>query len=431
MVRDDLYITVPSFFRCPISLDVMKSPVSLCTGVTYDRASIQRWLDSGNNTCPATMQVLQSKEFVPNRTLQRLIQIWSDSVQHRVDSSESATGRPVVLSQDEVKDIIRVAISKTEDFSENLTKIVAFAKESDENKTFLAKFDGLVVMLVEILSNVNDVNMLKQVIRVLDLILNKIEDQQHLMNLILKRDQDCLNSLLLVLKQQESVDSRIESLRLLEFIAVDADSKVKIAERDGLLAETVKSLSLDSDRRLIEASLSCLITISSSKRAKTKLINHKLITELGKLITDGHNGNGSGNGNGNGNGNGSGNGTVLITEKALRLVEILSTTKQGRMEICQDAALLNGVVQKMLKVSAAATEHAVTILWTVCYLFRDQTAQEAVSSSNVLTKILLLMQSNCTPAVRQMSADLLKIFRVNYKSCLASYDTKTTHIMPF
>ncbi|GAY58447.1 hypothetical protein CUMW_187050 [Citrus unshiu] len=341
-------------------------------------------------------------------TIRRLL-IWSDSVQHRVDSSESATRRPVVLSQDEVKDIIRVAISKNEDFSENLTKIVAFAKESDENKTFLAKFDGLVVMLVEILSNVNDVNMLKQVIRVLDLILNKIEDQQHLMNLILKRDQDCLNSLLLVLKQQESVDSRIESLRLLEFIAGDADSKVKIAERDGLLAETVKSLSLDSDRRLIEASLSCLITISSSKRAKTKLINHKLITELGKLITDGHNGNGSGNGNGNGNGSRSG--TVLITEKALRLVEILSTTKQGRMEICQDAALLNGVVQKMLKVSAAATEHAVTILWTVCYLFRDQTAQEAVSSSNVLTKILLLMQSNCTPAVRQMSADLLKIFR--------------------
>lgn len=423
MVRDDLYITVPSFFRCPISLDVMKSPVSLCTGVTYDRASIQRWLDSGNNTCPATMQVLQSKEFVPNRTLQRLIQIWSDSVQHRVDSFESATRRPVVLSQDEVKDLISVAISKNEDFSENLTKIFAFAKESDENKKFLAKFDGLVVMLVEILSNVNDVNILKQVIRVLDLILNKIEDQQHLMNLILKRDQDCLDSLLLVMKQKESVDSAIESLRLLEFIAVDAESKVKIADKDGLLAETVKSLSLDSDRRLIEASLSCLIAISSSKRAKTKLISHKLITELRKLITDGH--------NGNGNGNGSGNGTVLITEKALRLVEILSSSKQGRMEICQDVALLNGVVQKMLKVSGAATEHAVTILWSMCYLFRDQTAQEAVSSSNVLTKILLLMQSNCTPAVRQMSADLLKIFRVNYKSCLSSYDTKTTHIMPF
>nr|VDD52127.1 unnamed protein product [Brassica oleracea] len=57
----ETYITVPSFFKCPISLDVMRSPVSLCTGVTYDRASIQRWLDGGNNTCPATMQVLRTE----------------------------------------------------------------------------------------------------------------------------------------------------------------------------------------------------------------------------------------------------------------------------------------------------------------------------------------------------------------------------------
>lgn len=73
------------------------------------------------------------------------------------------------------------------------------------------------------------------------------------------------------------------------------------------------------------------------------------------------------------------------------------------------------------------------ILWSVCYLFRDGDAQDALVKSNGLTKILLLMQSNCSPVVRQMSGDLLKIFRVNSKfsSCLSSYDTKTTHIMPF
>ena len=36
MVRDkqDLCISVPSFFKCPISLDIMKSPVNLCTELT-------------------------------------------------------------------------------------------------------------------------------------------------------------------------------------------------------------------------------------------------------------------------------------------------------------------------------------------------------------------------------------------------------------
>lgn len=79
MVKNSLGISVPSFFKCPISLDIMTSPVSLSTGVTYDRSSIQQWLDEGNNTCPATMQVLESKDVIPNYTLRRLIQVWSTS----------------------------------------------------------------------------------------------------------------------------------------------------------------------------------------------------------------------------------------------------------------------------------------------------------------------------------------------------------------
>ncbi|KAL5180219.1 U-box domain-containing protein 27 [Glycine soja] len=89
--RDDLCITVPSFFKCPISLDIMKSPVNLCTGVTYDRSNIQRWLNASNNT----MQLLQTKDFVPNCTLQSLIQIWSDSARHQTASEQ-------VLSRDQL-----------------------------------------------------------------------------------------------------------------------------------------------------------------------------------------------------------------------------------------------------------------------------------------------------------------------------------------
>ncbi|KAJ6337259.1 hypothetical protein OIU76_007024 [Salix suchowensis] len=89
MGRDELCIAVPSLFRCPISLDLMKSPVSLCTGVTYDRSSIQHWLDSGHDTCPATMQVLSSKDFVPNLTLHRLINLWDLQSPHQVPCSRS------------------------------------------------------------------------------------------------------------------------------------------------------------------------------------------------------------------------------------------------------------------------------------------------------------------------------------------------------
>ncbi|KAJ0088917.1 hypothetical protein Patl1_31512 [Pistacia atlantica] len=45
---------VPADFRCPISLELMKDPVAVATGQTYDRQSINVWIESGHNTCPKT-----------------------------------------------------------------------------------------------------------------------------------------------------------------------------------------------------------------------------------------------------------------------------------------------------------------------------------------------------------------------------------------
>ncbi|XWS33182.1 hypothetical protein CRYUN_Cryun22dG0057400 [Craigia yunnanensis] len=402
MGRDNLYITVPSFFRCPISLDVMKSPVSLCTGVTYDRDSIQQWLDSGNNTCPATMQILQSKEFVPNRNLQRLIQVWSDSVARRQLDTDSATNL-VVPSQDQVKVLVKQLDNKC--FS-SLTKIVSFARESEENREFLARMDGFLNALFDFMRNAeSDIKLIELVLKILDLMLSKIADKKPLL------EANCLSTILLVL-QRGSTDSQIQSIRLLDSIAVDGESKLKIAEKEGLLPELVKSLSKEKDPRLIEASLSCLIAITTPKHVKTKLIHSRTIPELKNLLSEP-------------------NTIISIIEKSLELLGKLSSCKEGRLEIWNDSILLQKIVQKVLKVSSRATEHAVTMLWSVCYLFRDEKAQEAVVCSNGMIKFLLLMQSNCSLAVKQMSADLLKIFRVNSKSCLSSYDTKTTHIMPF
>ncbi|KAJ1440779.1 Zinc finger, RING/FYVE/PHD-type [Sesbania bispinosa] len=36
-------IEVPALFLCPISLQLMRDPVTVCTGITYDRENIARW----------------------------------------------------------------------------------------------------------------------------------------------------------------------------------------------------------------------------------------------------------------------------------------------------------------------------------------------------------------------------------------------------
>ncbi|XP_073147117.1 U-box domain-containing protein 19-like [Henckelia pumila] len=64
----------PEDFLCPISLELMTDPVTVSTGQTYNRASIQKWLKSGNLLCPVSGEKLTSTEMVPNTTLRKLIQ---------------------------------------------------------------------------------------------------------------------------------------------------------------------------------------------------------------------------------------------------------------------------------------------------------------------------------------------------------------------
>ncbi|OAY66452.1 U-box domain-containing protein 26 [Ananas comosus] len=61
---------IPAHFRCPISLDLMRDPVTAPSGITYDRRSIEAWLDMGNATCPVTNRDIGSEpELIPNHSL--------------------------------------------------------------------------------------------------------------------------------------------------------------------------------------------------------------------------------------------------------------------------------------------------------------------------------------------------------------------------
>ncbi|KAK8546768.1 hypothetical protein V6N13_093811 [Hibiscus sabdariffa] len=65
---------LPDDFKCPISLEIMSDPVILSSGHTFDRVSIQRWLDSGHRTCPITKHPLPEHPcLIPNHALRSLI----------------------------------------------------------------------------------------------------------------------------------------------------------------------------------------------------------------------------------------------------------------------------------------------------------------------------------------------------------------------
>lgn len=71
-------VPIPSYFRCPLSLELMLDPVIVASGQTFERSFIQKWLDNGLRTCPKTHQTLAHTNLIPNFTVKALIANWCE-----------------------------------------------------------------------------------------------------------------------------------------------------------------------------------------------------------------------------------------------------------------------------------------------------------------------------------------------------------------
>eukprot|EP00729_Bicosta_minor_P028292 gene28292-biopygen23581 len=67
----------PAFF-CPISMELMRDPVSTVDGHCYERAAIERWFE-GSRTSPKTGARLSSTTVIPSHSLRQAIEEWEEA----------------------------------------------------------------------------------------------------------------------------------------------------------------------------------------------------------------------------------------------------------------------------------------------------------------------------------------------------------------
>lgn len=102
-------ILIPSYFRCPLSLELMLDPVIVASGQTYERVFIKKWLDQGLKRCPKTRQTLIHSNFISNYTVKGLIANWCEENNIRLNKSvEFPDVSSLSLSHGNHEDIIRV-----------------------------------------------------------------------------------------------------------------------------------------------------------------------------------------------------------------------------------------------------------------------------------------------------------------------------------
>ncbi|XP_009103205.1 U-box domain-containing protein 11 [Brassica rapa] len=140
-------LTVPVDFLCPVSLELMKDPVIVSTGQTYERAYIQRWIDCGNLTCPKTQQKLQNFTLTPNYVLRSLISRWC--TEHNI--KQPGNGRCGDMSM--IRSLVRSLSNRSLEERRNaVSEIRSLSKRSTDNRIMIAEA-GAIPVLVNLLTS--------------------------------------------------------------------------------------------------------------------------------------------------------------------------------------------------------------------------------------------------------------------------------------
>ncbi|KFK33987.1 hypothetical protein AALP_AA5G087000 [Arabis alpina] len=149
---------IPDDFRCPISLEMMRDPVIVSTGQTYERTCIEKWLEAGHSTCPKTQQALTSTTLTPNYVLRSLIAQWCEANDIEPPKPPSSL-RPRKVSSfsspaeaNKIEDLMwRLAYGNPEDQRSAAGEIRLLAKRNADNRVAIAEA-GAIPLLVGLLS---------------------------------------------------------------------------------------------------------------------------------------------------------------------------------------------------------------------------------------------------------------------------------------
>lgn len=381
---------VPSVFICPISLEPMQDPVTLCTGQTYERSNILKWFSMGHYTCPTTMQELWDDTVTPNTTLHHLTYTWfSQKYVQMKKRSEDAQGRASELLSNltKVKGQARIQTLK------ELQRVVA--SHSTARKTVVD--DGGIALLSSLLGPFTSYAVGSEVVAILVNLSLSSESKMALM-------QPAKVSSVVDVLNEGSIETKINCVKLIEMLMEEKDFRTELVSSHSLLVALMR---LVRDKRHPNghlAGLGLLKSISSLKEVRSLVVSIGAIPQLLGLIP------------------------VLnpeCVEIALFILDALSSVPEGKQALKDCSNTIPTMVKLLMRITECCTDYALSILCCVCKLSPQECSFVAVDAG-LAPKLLLVIQSGCTPTLKQRAAELLKLCSLNYSDTIFISKCKLT-----
>ncbi|KAF5751684.1 hypothetical protein HS088_TW02G00701 [Tripterygium wilfordii] len=394
-------IEVPSHFLCPISLQLMRDPVTVSTGITYDRESIEEWLYSyKHNTCPVTKQVLSSGiDLTPNHTLRRLIQAWC-TLNASYGIERIPTPKPPV---DKIQ--ITKLINEAKKFPHmQLTcvqQLRSIALESERNRNCLES-SGAVEFMVSIMKrNINqdhDKNLSDEALG----ILYHLKLSETKLKSLVKNDGQFLDSLVEVLKSG-NYRCRACAIMLLKSIFEVADPEILIRVKQEIFGEIVGVLRDQISHQASKAALKLLVEICPWGRNRIKAVRGGAVGTLIELLLE----------------------VKERRECELILVVLnqLCECAEGRAELISHGAGIAIVSKKILRVSHSASDRAVKILSSICRFSATPRVLQEMLQVGVVSKLFFVLQVDGSLKTKDRAREMLRLHSRIWKNspCIPSH----------
>ncbi|KAE8669505.1 putative disease resistance protein RGA3-like isoform X1 [Hibiscus syriacus] len=374
--------TIPHLFRCPISLDLFTDPVTICTGQTYDRSSIQQWFAAGNLTCPVTMQRLHDPSLVPNHNLRHLIQQWRQKG-HRSDSDYFTA----------IKNSLASASANSRDKLQALQKIRAFTDEMPSANSFLIEMGFLPLLLQLVFEMVNPEFSQEYV----DLV------EQGLvcvLRLLPFGELECLNMLkeesnleyFVGLFEHGSVKMKQSLCHMVGLISSAAETRELCAMigKNQRLLNVMVCVVKQQNSEMSEAGVKAISALCCLESNRENLVQQGLIDGLVTYILNSERKERS------------------LAAMAMGIIEQGLGDERAKEALIKNPNGVKAMVKMVFRVSEQeGSESAVNSLMKVCE--ESLEAREKAIVGGVLTQLLLLLQSHCSGRTKTKATALLKM----------------------
>ncbi|KAK8970936.1 U-box domain-containing protein 21 [Platanthera guangdongensis] len=392
---------VPDHFRCPISLDIMKDPVTAPTGITYDRQCIEKWLDMGNSTCPVTNTALAYDDLIPNHTMRRLIQTWFSV--HRSNGIDRIPTPRIPISQFEALEILSDissvgSLRDVERCRELAGRVASSVKGCERNRRTFLSTGALPVLASAFRASSNDpIAVSVEILAALSGLL-PFDDEITLREL---GSPESLDSIMRIMTCSD-ISNRLNAVLMVKKMALETEDLVKaLAEKNGLIEALTELIREPISKQAAKASLSAMFhLISCSVTIANKCADLGLIPLLLEILVDSD---------------------KSMAEKALASLDAMCDGERGRETACGNALTIPLLAKKMFRVSNTATESTVSTLWKLCEKCRGRCLVECLQAG-VLQKLLLLLQAGCSESTKRKATKMLKLLS-RYKGKLECVDT--------